>query len=275
MHEYLQIFAAVWFSALAVGSFVLGADRGNRTKRVNAAVVHFFVIFMTLWYYLGVWGKFAFIPQLERDDGSFDIPLLHYVTSTMIMITFTALISYKIKQTPLNVIWYTFFCLFINVAMMLGVVLFSKSDRDVWTIVGIVFTVLLIINTIKDSNEEGVGNHRFVKSVIVQVILYIVVYLCVTLMGPLHQDLIAYVTLDSILTVADLLVSTLCAFPIVHYGWAINHKVVVTQSPGFIWEFAENWLRNTKGNELNGATYLSPTTSRKLVNFVNRIHTFV
>jgi hypothetical protein len=275
MIGYLQIFAAVCFSVLAFGAFVLGADRGNKIKRVNATVVHFFVMFMTLWYYLGVWGNFVVV-QMDRDDGSFDIPLLHYITATTIMITFTALISYKIKQTSLNVVWYTFFCLFVNLSMILSVILYTKSDRDVWTVVSIVFTVVLIVNTIKNSEEEDVGNHKFVKTVVVLVVSYIVVYLCVTLMGPLHQDMIPYDAQNSILTVADLLVSMLCALPIIHYGWAIDHKAVVSCRPGFISFRATKVLRKklTGFHNLPEKDYLEPFITKELIDFVNRMHTF-
>ena len=251
----------------------LGANRGNKIKRLNATVIHFFVGFMTLWYCLAVWGDLV-IKQLERDDGFFDIPLLHYISSTTIMVTFTALVSYKIKQNTLNVISYTVVCFFVNTAMLLSVTLTHESDRNMWLVVGIVFTLFLLINTAKDSNEENVGNHRFVKMVIILVTTYITTYLVATLMGPLHQDLVSFTAQEIVLTVADLLVSVLCGISVIHYGWAVSHKVVSSSSPGFLWRLADRELRD-QGINLRSGNYLSPFISEKLQEFVDeRVHTY-
>lgn len=278
MHTVVQIFAAVCFGVLAVGTPVLGANRGNKIKRLNATVIHFFVGFMTLWYCLAVWGDLA-LKQIERDDGFFDIPLLHYISSTTIMVTFTALVSYKIKQNTLNVISYTVVCFFVNTAMVLSVTLANEGDRNMWLIVGIVFTIFLLINTVKDSNEDNVGNHKFVRMVIILVTLYITTYLVVTLMGPLHQDLVSFSAQEVVLTAADLLVSVLCGISVIHYGWAVGHKVVSSSSPGFVWHLAAEALRSEHPHDrrvrLHPNNYLSSFISEKLEGFVDeRIHTY-
>lgn len=273
MEKYLKVLATVCFGVIAVGSFIFGPVRGNHTKKVNATVIHFFVSFMTLWYALSAWGSFG-VADFVRDDGTFDIPLLHYVSSVTIMMTFTALVSYKLKQNSLGVVWYSLFCLFAGVSMLLGVFLYESGDRKTWTVISVVATVMLVVNTVKNSSEEEIGSHAFVRAVIVLVMLYIGVYTCFTLMGPLHQNVISFSTQDIVLTVADLLVSLLCGLPIVHFGWALNHKKASTRDKNSIWMYVSKLIQPAAIREYNGSFLNTVAGNPSVENLIDVLHTY-
>ena len=277
MPTYFPIFAAVTYSVLAVAAFVFGADRGIRVKKLNANVIHFFIWIMTLWYYLAIWNDFEY-PGVTRDDGVFDIPLLHFISSTTIMLVFTVLISYRIKQDTLNILFYAFVCVFINLCLFLSVVLFKESSRTGWTAAAIVFTAFLIIHTIKDSNQENIGSQKFIKAVVVLVSLYVIAYLCLTRIGPLHQDLITFTTQETLLVCADLAISLLCAIPITHYGWAISHEIQRETRPGVLSAMARV-IVNANPNmgyctSMSSRTVMSNKAPDALTAFIDSIHTF-
>lgn len=233
MHEILQIIVAVIYCILGILCLGLGATRGNRIKRVNGEVVFFFIYFMALWYFLATWTNFK-ITNWERDDGIFDISILRFAASFTIMITFLSLTGYKIKQDALDVISYTFLCVFVNISLIISVLLYDGDARNNWIYVTFAFMGILIIHSIRDTFHEKIPHARFIRSIVFLVSGYGLIFIFTTLWSPLHQNLIDFKTQEIIMIIFDVIISILCAFPIVHYGWGISESLSPRISPGFI-----------------------------------------
>lgn len=234
MHELLQIIVVVVFCILAVLCLGLGATRGNRIKKINGKVISFFIYFMALWYFLAVMTNFKIL-NWERDDGIFDISVLRFVTCFTVMITFLPLIGYEIKQDVLDVISYLFLCIFVNVSLIVSILSYESNTRSVWICVTFTFTAILVAHLFKDTIYNNLTHARFIRSIIIVVSIYVLLFIFTMLWSPLHQNLIEFKTQEIIMIVADVLVSIFCAFPIVHYGWGISVKSEAPLiSPGYI-----------------------------------------
>jgi uncharacterized membrane protein YeiB len=233
MHELLQLGAAIIYCIIGFICMLLGATRGNRIKRINGEVIFFFIYFMALWYFMASWTSFK-ITDWERDDGIFDISLLRFTSGFTITVTFMSLIGYKIKQDALDAISYLFLCVFINVSLLISVLLYESDARMDWVYVAIIFTVILVIHSVRDTLHEKLDHARFVRTIILIVSAYIMSFIFTTLWSPLHQDLISFKTQEIVMVISDLLVSVLCAFSIIHYGWGLSPHNTPLVTPGYV-----------------------------------------
>jgi hypothetical protein len=235
MHEFLQLVAAIIYCILGFFCMLLGATRGNRIKRINGEVIFFFIYFMALWYFMASWSSFK-INGWERDDGVFDISLLRFTAGFTIIITFMSLIGYKIKQDALDVISYLFLSVFINISLLISVLLYESSERMIWVYITFIFAIILVVHSIRDTLHESLVYARFIRTIILIISIYISAFIFTMLWSPLHQDLISFKSQEIIMVIADLLVSILCAFSIIHYGWGFVQHVTPLITPGYLTE---------------------------------------
>ena len=249
MHELLQLFVAIVYCILGVLCLGLGATRGNRIKRVNGEVIFFFIYFMALWYFLATWTNFK-IMNWERDDGIFNISILRFAACFTIMITFLSLVGYKIKQDALDVISYTFLCTFVNISLIISVLLHDGDARRNWIYVTFAFMVVLIVHSIRDTFHEKLSHARFIRTIIFIVSGYALIFIFTTLWSPLHQNLISFKAQEIVMIIMDVLVSILCAFPVVHYGWGISESNTPLVTPGFIFNIFKDNRRDMSEEEI-------------------------
>ncbi len=233
MLEVLNSIVVGFFGVAIFVCAVFGSSRGQRVRRVNAHVVFFYLWHMVLLYLVSIWVDFT-EAAWPRDTGPVDIHVGRFIKSFFVIITFTLLATYRMKEDALDLGLHAFICVTTSLMLYMSARSFHENARAAWLAAAISTLVLLILHILKEGMHPRVRYPALIRFLAFFVVSYIIFYLFATITSPYHQNLISFRVYEILMTIADIIITVFCSIPIVHFSWALTTPVRPTIFPGFV-----------------------------------------
>lgn len=231
MLEVLNSIVVGFFGLAIFVCAVFGSSRGHRVRRVNSHVVFFYLMHIVALYLLSIWVDFD-LTAWPRDIGPVDVQVGRFLKSFAVILTFTVLATYRMKEDSLDLSLHTWISVTTSAMLYMSVQSYRQQDRTAWLVTAIVFFSVFILHILKEGMHPYIRNPALIRFLAFFIVAYIIVYLFATITSPYHQNLIDFRTYEILMTCVDIVITIFCSIPIVHYSWALTPPVQSTISPG-------------------------------------------
>lgn len=230
MLEALNSFVVGFFGLVIFVCLIFGSTRGHRIRRVNSHVVFFFLCHIVALYLIQIWASFE-LSAWSRDTGPIDISIGRFLKSFLVIITFTLLATYRMKEDALDLGLHTTICITTSAMLYMSVQSFSETARHAWLGAAVTFFALLILHILREGMHPDIRNPMLVRFLSFFMMSYIIFYLFASIACPYHQDIMSLRTYEILMTIADIITVMACSVPIVHYSWALTpHQQPILQA---------------------------------------------
>lgn len=231
MLEVLNSIVVGFFGLAIFVCAVFGSSRGHRIRRVNSHVIFFFLLHIIALYLLSIWVDFE-LTAWPRDIGPTEIHVGRFLKSFAVIITFTLLATYRMKEDALDLGLHAVICITTSAMLYMSAQSFRQQDRTAWLVTAIVFFSIFIMHILKEGMHPHIRNPTLIRFLAFFIVSYILVYLFATITSPYHQNLIGFRTYEILMTCVDIVTTIFCSIPIVHYSWALTAPIQPAISPG-------------------------------------------
>lgn len=231
MLEVLNSIIVGFFGLAIVVCAIFGSSRGHRVRRVYSNVIFFFLMHIVALYLLSIWVDFD-LTAWPRDIGPVDVHVGRFLKSFAVIITFTLLVTYRMKEDALDLGLHAGIAITTSAMLYMSAQSFRQQDRTAWLVTAIVFFSVFILHILKEGMHPYIRNPALIRFLAFFIVFYIIVYLFATITSPYHQNLIDFRTYEILMTCVDIVITIFCSIPIVHYSWALTPPVQLTISPG-------------------------------------------
>lgn len=221
MLEALNSFVVGFFGLVVAVCLIFGSTRGHRIRRVNSHVVFFFLCHIVTLYLMEIWASFT-LTAWPRDTGPIDISVGRFIKSFLVIITFTILATYRMKEDALDLGLHTTICITTSLMLYMSVQSYAEHTRRAWLVAAVVFFTLLILHILREGMHPDIRNPMLVRFLSFFMMSYIIFYLFVSIACPYHQNIMTLRTYEILLTISDIVTVMACSIPIVHYSWALT-----------------------------------------------------
>lgn len=233
MLEVLNSIVVGFFGVAIFVCAIFGSSRGQRVRRVNAHVVFFFLWHIVLLYLVSIWVDFT-QSAWPRDTGPIDIHVGRFIKSFFVIVTFTLLATYRMKEDALDLGLHAFISVTTSLMLYMSAQSYHRSERTAWLTAAIVTFALLVLHILKEGMHPHVRYPALIRFLAFFVVSYIIFYLFATITSPYHQNLISFRVYEILMTLADIITTIFCSIPIVHFSWALTTPVRPTIFPGYV-----------------------------------------
>ncbi len=212
---------------------VFGSSRGHRVRRVYSHVIFFFLLLVVTLYLLHIWVDFD-LTDHPRDIGPIDIHVGRFIISFLVIITFSVLVAYRMKEDALDLILHVGLNIASSAMLYMSAQSFKQQDRTAWLVASVVFYVIFILYILREGMHPYIRNPALIRFLAFFVVSYITVYLFANIASPYHQDLMSFRAHEIIMSCTDIVTIICCSIPIVHYSWALTTPVHPAITPGTV-----------------------------------------
>lgn len=214
MHANVILSSVV--SALYIVTFavcvIFGPAKGHPIRKTNAHYIFFYLLYM---------AALCLASSLTTWEYNGHIDMLRLLKSFVLVGTLTVILTNIINGVSL--------CMLIHVQNLVLTTFFlfmslngsSTNQRITWLVIYAVFSCIRLFYLLKEALFILPCNPRFTKYLAGYIILYDCVYFVATIVSPYFQELVSESTYLFFMDIVDVVVSVLCTFPIVHYGWSV------------------------------------------------------
>lgn len=219
---------------------ILGPAKGHPTRKANA---HY--IFLYLLYMAGL-SLASTLTFWEYNDH---IDMLRMIKSFVLVGAFTIILTHVINGVSLYMIIHVQNLLVSTFFLFMSLNAPTSNKRITWLVLYAVASCLRLFYLLKEAMYVLRCNPKFTKYLAGYIIVYDVIYFVATVISPYFQSLISEGTYALLMDIVDAVVSILCTFPIVHYGWSVVPHTTTTIQPNEItnliksrqWSYMDVW----------------------------------
>jgi hypothetical protein len=231
---YFEHICAVFFAFGAFVCIILGENRGNHAKRVNAHAVFFLFLFISILYWGNIYNDIT-ISVYRSDLGH--VHLLRFLTFVIITTTFTSISTHIIKRDALDFVLHIIVSIAFSSFLLLSAISERSSTRIFWLTSSIITAISFFTHAAYQVSGDYIRSPKLSVSVLICIIIYTMFFFFLIILSPYHQNVISFTVVDVLMMILDCSISFLCGTLIIHYSWSITIKQRHGTQPGDITEY--------------------------------------
>lgn len=210
-----SIISGLYFVTFIV-CMIFGPAKGQTKRKTNAHYVFLYLLIM---------AGLSLADSLTPWQYNIHIDMFRIVKSFFLIYSLSVVLTNIINGVSLYMHLHIQNIILTTIFLFLSLDASNRSNRIVWLVIYAVASVIRLFYLLRESLHMFKFNPTFTKYLAMYIILYDIVYFVATIISPYFQGLISTETYKFVMDITDAVVTILCTFPIVHYGWStVRHE---------------------------------------------------
>lgn len=244
MLEYLYLAGSFCFSLLLLICFVLGGRDGIPQKCINFSVVMFTLSIIGSVYTAQYRGHLE-VATFTRSDGTVvaNFTWLRPISCGALLTCLSMLVSAVLGEQLINCIIHALIACTVTGLWSLSLLSVDSPACNYWMATSMWFSFTLLYHMYSESRAFSMRSPRFARSLLGNLLLYMIVMYTFTLLGPWYHQVISLEAQEIVLFFNDLIVAGSACFVLLHYGWAQRRTAHSQITPGSVSKMNASDLR--------------------------------
>ncbi len=210
-----SIISGLYFVTFVV-CMIFGPAKGQAKRKANAHYV---------FLYLLVMAALSLADSLTSWRYNDHIDMFRITKSFVLIYSLSVVLTNIINGVSLYMLLHVQNIIVSTVFLFLSLNAATTSMSYVWLVVYSITSLVRLFYLLRESLRMFKFNPTFTKHLAMYIIIYDIVYFITTVISPYFQHLISTETYRFTMDITDAVVTILCTFPIVHYGWStVRHR---------------------------------------------------
>lgn len=238
-------------SGLYVVTFIVcmifGPAKGQPKRKANAHYVFLYLLSM---------AALSLIDSLTSWQYNGHVDMFRILKSFVLIHSLSTIMTNVINGVSLYMLIHFQNLVLTTLFLFKSLDAMTTHTRVAWLVVYSVASAVRLFYLLRESLHIFKFNPGFTKHLAMYIIVYDIVYFVSTIISPYFQELINVETYRFIMDISDVVITILCTFPIVHYGWSTVQHERMNVSEGQITMYSEQGVLSDNAIWLTCHTYI-------------------